>query len=229
MRNWICEEFDLMDYRAAWELQLKLVAERKSGSIPDTLLLLEHPPVFTLGRRGGRENLRVSESFLETSGIPVIQIERGGNITFHGPGQIVGYPIVNLQEARLGVTDYVERLEEVMILTAADFGISAGRNPINRGVWIGDKKVGSIGIAVRRSIAFHGFALNVNISSEPFGWINPCGLQGIGVTTLKQAGSREVSMRFARESVKRHIAEVFGVKLIMTVFQTCEVSEISQV
>ncbi len=213
----LCEEFDLMDYRAAWELQLELAAERKSGRIPDTLLLLEHPPVFTLGRRGGRENLRVSESFLEASGIPVIQIERGGNITFHGPGQIVGYPIVNLQSARLGVTDYVEKLEEVMIRTAADFGVEAGRNPINRGVWVGKLKLGSIGIAVRRGITFHGFALNVNISLEPFGWINPCGLQGIGVTALKQAGSREISMTDARESVKRHIGEVFGVKLIMTV------------
>ncbi len=210
---WLCEEFDLMDYREAWELQLQRVAERREDLIPDSLLLLEHPPVFTLGRRGGKENLRVSESFLETSGIPVIQIERGGNITFHGPGQIVGYPIVNLHKAKLGVTDYVEKLEEVMICTAADFGVIAGRNPINRGVWTGKLKLGSIGIAVRRGITFHGFALNVNISPEPFGWIHPCGLEGIRVTTLEQELSRKVSMAQARESVKRHIEAVFGVKL----------------
>jgi lipoate-protein ligase B len=196
------------------DLQLALVDARRTGLCPsDVLLLLEHFPVFTLGRRGGLDNLRVSESFLEKSGIPVIQAERGGNITYHGPGQIVGYPILDLHAAKLSVTAYVENLEEVMIRTAADFGVKAERNPANRGVWVGNNKLGSIGIAVRRGICFHGFALNANPSTEPFGWINPCGLHGVGMTTLERECQQKISVSAVQEALKGHIESVFGVRL----------------
>ncbi len=133
LETWLCVELPAIEYAEAWELQLELVAARKDGRLErDVVLLLEHPPVFTLGRRGGLENLTVSQAFLEKSGFPVFHAERGGNITFHGPGQLVGYPIINLQGSRLSVTDYVEKLEEVMIGTAADFGVQAKRNPMNR-------------------------------------------------------------------------------------------------
>ncbi len=215
--RWLCIDLPAMGYREAWNLQTDLVAARKDKIIDtNVILLLEHPPVFTVGRRGGLNNLAVSEDFLKKTGIPVIQVERGGNITFHGPGQLVMYPIINLQVARLSVVDYVEYLEEVMIRTAADWGINAERNSINRGVWVGKNKLGSIGIAIRRGICFHGIAFNINLSLKPFGWMNPCGLPDIGMTSMERELSRNVSVNEVRESVKRHVAAVFGVELVMT-------------
>ncbi len=216
-KRWLCIEFPAIEYREAWNLQSNLVAARKDKSIDtDIILLLEHPPVFTLGRRGGFSNLTVSPAFLEKAGIPVIHVERGGNITFHGPGQLVVYPIIDLRLVRMRVVDYVQNLEEVMIRAAADWGIKAERNPINRGVWVDNNKLGSIGIAIRRGICFHGIAFNVNLSLKPFGWINPCGLQDIGITSMEKELSHKVSMNQVRETVKSHIEAVFEVELIIT-------------
>ena len=213
----LCVELPIIEYKEVLALQRNLVAARNNKILDtDILLLLEHLPVFTLGRRGGLENLTVSRAFLEKSGIPVIQVERGGNITFHGPGQLVGYPIIDLKGARLKLIDYVEGLEEVMIRTAGDWGIIAERNPMNRGVWVSNSKLGSIGITVRRGVAFHGFAFNVNISLKPFGWINPCGLQGIGVTSMKRELSQKISINQVRKAIKRHIKTVFGIELVKT-------------
>jgi len=214
-KKWFLTELPVIDYGEAWDLQLGLVDKRKIGVIDtDIVLMLEHPRVFTLGRRGGIENLTVSKDFLEKEKVSVIQVERGGDITFHGPGQIVAYPILDLNKARLGVTDYVELLEEVMIRTAADWSVIAERNPINRGVWVGLKKLGSIGIAVRKGISFHGMALNANLSLTPFSWINPCGLEGVAVTSLEQEVAQKVSMDQVRQRIKRHIETVFGVALV---------------
>ena len=216
-KRWLCIELPAVEYREAWNLQSNLVAARKDKIIDtNIILLLEHPPVFTLGRRGGLNNMTVSPDFLEKAGIPVIQVERGGNITFHGPGQLVVYPIIDLRVAGMNVVDYVQNLEEVMIRVAADWGIKAERNPINRGAWVDNNKLGSIGIAIRRGICFHGIALNVNLSLKPFGWINPCGLQDIGMTSMEKELSRKVSMNQVRETVKRHIQRVFAVELVLT-------------
>ena len=216
-KRWLCIELPATGYREAWNLQSQLVAARKDKIIDtNVVLLLEHPPVFTLGRRGGLNNLAVSADFLKKAGIPVIQVERGGSITFHGPGQLVMYPIIDLRVARLAVSDYVENLEEVMIRAALDWEIKTERNPINRGIWVGNNKLGSVGIAIRRGVCFHGLAFNVNLSLKPFGWINPCGLQDIGTTSMERELSRKVSMNQVRESVKRHVEAVFGVELIMT-------------
>jgi lipoate-protein ligase B len=223
-RTWFWLDLPFLDYAEAWQLQIKLVGARKSALIgADIFLLLEHPPVFTLGRRGGRENLKVSENFLEQSGIPIVHVERGGNITFHGPGQLVGYGIVDLQAAGLSVIDYVSGLEEVMIRTAAEWGVISERNALNRGVWVGASKLGSVGIAVRRGITFHGFAFNVKVSLEPFGWINPCGLKGVGVTSLARELAREVSLVEVRRSLKRNLESVFRMKLV-----PAELSEIER-
>lgn len=216
-KRWLCIDIPAMGYGEAWNLQGRLVAARKDKTIDtDVILFLEHPPVFTLGNRGGLNNLTVSESFLEKAGIPVIQVERGGDITFHGPGQLVVYPIIDLRRARLTVVDYIENLEQVMIRAVADWGINAVRHPMNRGVWVGNNKLGSIGIAIRRGIAFHGMALNVNLSLRPFGWINPCGLQDTRMTSMEQELSRKVLMNQVRQSVKYHLKAVFGVDLVMT-------------
>jgi len=216
-KRWFCVNLPATGYREAWNLQGQLVTARKDKIIDtNVVLLLEHPPVFTLGRRGGLNNLTVSADFLEKAGIPVIQVERGGDITFHGPGQLVMYPVIDLNVARLRVIDYVENLEEVMIRAALDWGIKAERNPINRGVWVGNKKLGSIGVAIRRGICFHGMAFNVNLSLKPFGWINPCGLQDTGTTSMERELSCKVSMNQVRETVKRHLEAVFGVELVIT-------------
>jgi lipoate-protein ligase B len=216
-KRWLCIELPTTEYREAWSLQSDLVAARKDKSIEtDVVLLLEHLPVFTIGNNGGLKNLTVSKKSLGKAGISLIRVERGGDITFHGPGQLVIYPIVDLHTARLSVLDYIEELEEVMISVSQDWGIRAQRNPTNRGVWVGKNKLGSVGIAIRRGISFHGMALNVNLSLEPFGWINPCGLQEIAMTSMEQELSHRVSMNQVREAIRRHLEAVFGVELVIT-------------
>jgi len=226
-KRWFCIELPATEYKEAWHLQSNLVDAKYNKIFHENIvLLLEHPPVFTLGRRGGLNNLSVSENFLEKAVIPVIQVERGGNITFHGPGQLVMYPIIDLQVAKLRVVDYVENLEEVMIRTAADWGIKAVRNPINRGVWVGNNKLGSIGIAIRRGICFHGMAFNVNISLEPFEWITPCGLHDRGITSVERELSHKLSMSQVRETVKHHLEAVFGVALMMTSLEKLKIDDL---
>ena len=213
-QTWLCLELDRIGYGDAHELQLDLVDARKRGALRrDILLVLEHPPVFTLGRRGGLENLLVSRTFLSESGIDVVQAERGGNITYHGPGQLVAYPICDLQSLHLSVTDFVYRLEEIMIRTCGDWGIRGSRNPLNRGAWVGNNKLGSVGIAVRKGISYHGLALNAVTSLEPYGWINPCGLQHVGVTSMQMETDRTVEMEEVRRSFKRYFSEVFDISL----------------
>jgi len=213
-RTWYFVDLGVIPYIDAWDLQLRLVAARSQGRLSaDVLLFLEHPPVFTLGRRGGRENLLVSEAWLGQSGIAVVQIERGGNITYHGPGQLVVYPIVHLPSVGLGVVDLVDRLEDVMIRTGADWGVPAGRNPLNRGAWVGMKKIGSIGIAVRRGVSFHGLALNVNLDLKPFGWIQPCGLEGVGVTSIQAEAGKPVDIADVKRVMQAHIEAVFQAEL----------------
>jgi len=226
-KRWFCIELPVTEYKEAWQLQSNLVAAKYHKTThKNVVLLLEHPPVFTLGRRGGLNNLRVSDNFLEKADIPVIQVERGGNITFHGPGQLVVYPIIHLQAAKLSVVHYVENLEEVMIRTAADWGITAVRNPINRGVWVGNRKLGSIGIAIRRGICFHGMALNVNTSLEPFQWITPCGLEDTEITSMETEHCGNVSMKQVSERVKHHFESVFGVELIMTSLEKLKIDDL---
>ena len=214
-KTWLSIDFDRIDYRKAWELQSDLIIARKERILQnDIVLFLEHSAVFTLGRRGGRECMLVSEEFLENAGVQVIQVERGGNITFHGPGQLVVYPIVNLQAAGIKVVDFVTGLEEVMLRTAENWGIAAQRSAANRGIWVGPNKMGSIGIAVRRGISFHGLALNIDTDLTPFSWIQPCGLQNVAMTTMQQETAQTFSMQQVREVLKRQFETVFGIKFV---------------
>lgn len=213
-KTWLVADLPVMAYADVWELQIRLVEARHTASITsEILLLLEHLPVFTLGRRGGRDNLKVSAGVLEAAQIPIFHIERGGDITFHGPGQLVGYGIIHLPSAGLSVSDYVTGLEEVMIRTAACWGVEAGRSPRNRGVWVGGRKLGSVGVAVRRGVAFHGFALNVNVALEPFCWIHPCGLKGVEMTSLERQLTRSLPIEEVRETLKVRVQSVFGINL----------------
>ena len=169
--------------------------------------------MFTLGRRGGLDNLVVSEAFLKKSGIPVVHVERGGYITYHGPGQLVVYPIINLQARRIGVNEFVEAMEEVMLRTVGAWGLSANRNPMNRGIWIGNKKMGSIGIALRKGISFHGLALNVNLELTPFTWIQPCGLENVTMTSMQQELNKAVTMGQVSNALAHQFESVFGIEL----------------
>lgn len=213
-RTWYLIDLGLMDYQKAWTLQTDLVAARHSAGIDrDIILMVEHPAVFTLGRRGGREHLLISENRLEHAGIPIVQVERGGKITYHAPGQLVVYPILNLAQSGLGVADYVNALEEVMIRTCAAWDVSAERNEVNRGIWVGKKKIGSIGIAVRRDISFHGMALNVAPDLDPFCWVEPCGLEGVSMTSMQQELDKPVAVHQVKASIIDEFSAVFGVSL----------------
>ncbi len=211
MKNSEIVHLGTMDYCRALALQEKIVAEKKARTQEkDLILVLEHPAVFTLGRHGGRENLMVSEAFLKEQGVPVVQTGRGGNITFHGPGQLVVYPIMDLNRAGMGVAAFVQQLEEIMIHTAADAGVIAHRSEMNHGIWVGNRKLGSIGLSVTRGISFHGVALNVNPDLTPFSWINPCGLAGISMTSLetelrKTEPTATVSMEGVKSSLIHHL------------------------
>ena len=199
-------------YGEALDLQYRLAAEVRSENKAGIVLFLEHAPVFTLGKRGGCENLTVSDEFLDRNGVAVFQTERGGNITYHGPGQLVVYPIINMKATGLGVADYVDHLEEIMLRTASDWNIRAERDKRNRGVWIGNDKLGSIGIAVKRGVALHGLALNVTTDLTPFSWINPCGMSDVGITSLAGAGAAEVTVERVREQLAAHMAAVFNIR-----------------
>jgi lipoate-protein ligase B len=214
-KNWRLIELPVMDYLATWNLQHSLVAARFSGELDsDVVISVQHHPVFTLGRRGGRESIKVTERFLEESGIAVMQTERGGSVTFHGPGQLVVYPIICLAKAGLSADEYISGLEEAMIGVAGEWGIPAERNSLNRGVWAGGKKLGSIGVAIRRGITFHGLALNANVSLEPFEWVDPCGLKGASMTSMQQELSRELPLDNVKEALLRQLERVFEVQIV---------------
>jgi lipoyl(octanoyl) transferase len=210
-RSWLLVELPVVDYRELLALQHGLVDAKAGGTLTnDLLLVLEHHPVFTLGRRGIRSGLLVRDDFLAARGIEVIHVERGGDVTYHGPGQVVAYPIADLKANGWKVAAFVDALEEIMIRTAARWGIRAARNPNNRGVWVAGKKLGSVGIAVRREISFHGLALNVDLDLRPFTWINPCGLAGCRMTSLKEETEEHVPMGDVREALALDAQALFG-------------------
>jgi lipoyl(octanoyl) transferase len=206
----------LIGYEEALAVQRGLVEERRAGNVPDLLLLLEHPPVITLGVRSeiARANVVASSEHLADLGIEVLETGRGGDVTYHGPGQIVGYPILDLRPDRCDVHKYVRDLEEVMIRTCDDYGVSAGRIAGLTGTWIGTEKIGAIGIRISRWITSHGFAFNVRTNLDHFGLIVPCGISDHGVTSLEKVTGRAMSIRDVEDAIVRRFAEVFGRRAI---------------
>ena len=196
----------LTPYEKVYDLQRAAVAARISGRLAaELVILVEHPSVFTLGRRGGLKNLTVDPAFVAHKGIRTLPTERGGSITYHGPGQLLAYPIFNISAARISVVDYVAALETAMVRTAGHWGVAAKGNPAIRGAWVGRRKLGSIGITVRQGVAFHGLALNVNTDLTPFAWIDPCGIKDCEITSLAREVGRKVSMHQARDQMQRHL------------------------
>lgn len=211
MRTLEIRRLGLMPYGEALVLQRSLVEQRRAGTVGDVLLLVEHPAVLTLGVRGdgGRSHILASDADLSARHIDVFEAGRGGDVTYHGPGQIVGYPIIDLNPDRRDVHKYVRDIEEVLIRVAADYGIQAGRIPGLTGVWVGDEKLAAIGVRIQRWITSHGFALNHTTDLSHFSLIVPCGIQDRGVTSLEKLGCTaprdEVEARIASR-----FAEVFG-------------------
>jgi lipoyl(octanoyl) transferase len=197
-------------YGEALDLQKALVEERRAGSVPDLLLLLQHPPVITLGvRRDSRSHVIASDGQLAMRGVEVHEAGRGGDVTYHGPGQIVGYPILDLRPDRCDVHRYVRDLEEVMIRVCADYGVAAHRVDGLTGAWVGTAKIGAIGVRISRWITSHGFAFNVNTRLEDFQLIVPCGIADRGVTSLRQLLAKELSIEEVEGRFIRRFAEVF--------------------
>jgi lipoyl(octanoyl) transferase len=203
-------------YQEALVLQRALVEERRAEKVPDLLLLLQHPPVITLGVKGdgGRSNIVASPERLAELGVEVSETGRGGDVTYHGPGQIVGYPILDLRPDRCDVHRYVRDVEEVMIRVCADYGIGAGRIKGLTGTWVGGDKIGAIGIRISRWITSHGFAFNANTNLDHFRLIVPCGITDGGVTSLAQLTGKAIPIGEVEDRLVRHFCEVFEREVI---------------
>ena len=209
-RSLSVQRLGLVDYAESLDLQGKLVEDRRAGHIGDTLLLVEHPPVITLGvkTRRGPTHIVASRELLASHGVSVYETGRGGDVTYHGPGQLVGYPILDLKPDRCDVHRYVRDLEEVLIRTAADFGVRATRVPGLTGVWVGNDKLAAIGVRIARWITSHGFALNVATKLEDFSLIVPCGIHDRGVTSLARLGA-SVTVAEVEDSIVERFCDVF--------------------
>ncbi len=223
-------------YGAGLELQARLVELRKAGAIGDVLVMLEHPPVLTLGRAmgrkdGGRENLLLTEEELAARGVELVETNRGGDVTYHGPGQLVGYPIFDLRgplrtaDKRLGPVDFVRQMEEALIRTMADYGVAAQRVPGRTGVWtqpngsVLERKIAAIGIHVSAGVTSHGFALNVTTDLKDFAWIVPCGISDRGVTSLELESPNtdpetDLTLETAAQRVARQFGHVFHAQML---------------
>jgi lipoyl(octanoyl) transferase len=231
-RSVLFRDLGLIDYKEAWDLQeeslTSVVREKldagkaaKEGFMPgdQVVFFCEHPHVYTLGKSGQNRNLLIPDAFLEKINASFYRIDRGGDITYHGPGQIVGYPIVDLEALHIKVKDYVSGLEEMVIRTLADYGIEAGRLEGSTGVWMDvglpgkTRKICAIGVRVSRYVTMHGFALNVNTDLRYFQYINPCGFTDKGVTSMQQESGRTLDMDEVRENLKETFTEVFEVEL----------------
>ncbi|MHC1737123.1 MAG: lipoyl(octanoyl) transferase LipB [Ignavibacteriaceae bacterium] len=211
MREILYCDQGILDYKEAWDIQSKIHAKRVANRIPDLLFLLEHPNTYTLGKIAKKEHLIGSKEYLADRGISVYEIDRGGDITYHGPGQLVGYPIISLTDWVQDSHKYLRALEEVIILTCNYFNLEAGRNEKHTGVWIGDSKIAAIGIKISRWVTMHGFAFNINTDLSLFNGIIPCGISDKGVTSLrKEMKVGQVDMGLVKEVVLRNFQKVFN-------------------
>lgn len=212
--EWRLLRLGIVDYETAHDLQKKILQERIDGKCPDHLILLQHNPVITIGRSGDNKNILVPKALLESFGITVHEIERGGDVTYHGPGQLTGYPIIDLRSYQKDVHWYLRQLEEVIIRFLSDYNIAGKRVSGYTGVWVGDEKIAAIGVAVKRWVTYHGFALNVNPDLSHFKLINPCGITDKEVTSIVKILGHDVSMEEVEDKVVSAFAEVFSVEIL---------------
>jgi len=202
-------ELGLTKYQEAYQLQKTLQLQRVEGEISDLLLLLEHPPTITIGKSGTLDNILVSGDKLSQQGISLFFIDRGGDVTYHGPGQLVGYPIVDLKQREKDLHCYIKNLEEVILRTLKDFSINGDRDERHPGVWINEEEIAAIGLSVRKWVSMHGFALNINTDLEHFSFINPCGFSNRRATSMSKILGRDVPMEEVTKSLISHFYNVF--------------------
>jgi lipoyl(octanoyl) transferase len=207
------EHLGTIGYAAGLEIQRQRVAARKAGAIPDTLLLLEHPHVYTLGRNAREGNLLVSRERLAALGAELFETNRGGDVTYHGPGQLVGYPILDLTKHKRDLAWFMRSIEQVLIDTAGDFGVRAERLPGCTGVWVADAKLAAMGVHVSRWVTSHGFALNVSTDLSYFDHIIPCGIRNKQVTSLEKLLGRRVEINAVAERVVEHFGRIFELEM----------------
>ncbi|HZK35212.1 MAG TPA: lipoyl(octanoyl) transferase LipB [Bacillota bacterium] len=208
-------DLGMVDYMEAFDLQKQLLSLRQEDRIGDLLLLLEHPPVLTLGRSASRENLVISQKELEARGANIYNVNRGGDITYHGPGQLVGYPIIKLSSLGRDIRIFVSKLEQVFInLLWEEYGVTASRDQGHTGVWIGDDKITAIGLAVKRWVTMHGFAFNVSTDLSHFDWIVPCGIRDKGVSSLELLLNKTPDMDEVKRQVAKYFAKVYSFKIV---------------
>ena len=202
-------DLGLMDYKEAWDLQRDLWSRRIKGELPDLLLFLEHPHVITLGRRGNRSYLIASQEVLDAMAIPIYHVERGGDVTYHGPGQLVVYPILDLRGYGYRIIRYVDQLEEVILRTLKDFGMEGEKDSLNRGVWVNGEKIASLGVTIKRWVSFHGLAVNYETDLSYFDLIHPCGLVGKKMTSMEKILGEKVPRESLIERIRLHFKEIF--------------------
>jgi lipoyl(octanoyl) transferase len=203
------------DYQTAYDIQLDLVSMRQKGEIEDTLILVEHPAVITLGKSAEDSHVLFAEEYLKSQGIEIHRIERGGDVTYHGPGQIVGYPIFDIKHGGIGIRPFVENLEQLFIqLLKEQYGIPAGKDPVHTGVWVGESKITAIGLAVKRGVTMHGFAFNVNTQMSHFQLIVPCGIADRGVTSLEVLTGTTQDFASVTDLVAAYFCRMFGFEAI---------------
>jgi lipoate-protein ligase B len=202
-------DLGLMDYKKAWDLQHDLWSRRVKRELPDLLLFLEHPHVITLGRRGNRSYLIASQEVLDAMAIPIYHVERGGDVTYHGPGQLVVYPILDLKGYGYRLIRYVDQLEEVVLRTLKDFGMEGKKDSLNRGVWVNGEKIASLGVTIKRWVSFHGLAINYETDLSHFDLIHPCGLVGKKMTSMEKILGEKVPRESLIERIVVHFKEVF--------------------
>jgi lipoate-protein ligase B len=202
-------DLGLMDYKEAWDLQRDLWSRRVKGELPDLLLFLEHPHVITLGRRGNRSYLIASQEVLDAMTIPIYHVERGGDVTYHGPGQLVVYPILDLRGYGYRLIRYVDQLEEVILRTLKDFGMEGKKDSLNRGVWVNGEKIASLGVTIKRWVSFHGLAVNYETDLSYFDLIHPCGLVGKKMTSMEKILGENVPRESLIERIRLHFKEIF--------------------
>ena len=208
-------DLGLVPFQQAWDLQKWLVDQKKTDPLfPEFLILLEHPPVLTLGRWGKTENVLIDPDRLRRLGIDLVRCERGGQVTYHGPGQLIGYPVLNLKSLHLGIREYVFLLEEVLIGLLAGYDLTAARKAGYPGVWVDQEKIASLGLSVQEGIAFHGFALNYGVDLEPFHWIVPCGLSGVQMTSMERLKGKPIESQGLRRRLSGRFEEIFNIKLV---------------
>jgi len=211
----LCTVYQLgvIGYSQAYHLQRELLRQRVNDEITDTLLLLEHPPTITIGKSGKLENVLASQAQLATEGVSLFFVDRGGDVTYHGPGQLVAYPIIDLRQRGRDAHQYVRDLEEVIIRTLNDFGIKGCRDRNHAGVWVRGKEVAAIGLRISRWVSMHGFALNANTELEHFSLINPCGFSDRKATSISKLLSQDILTETVTEGLLAHFSRVFDSRL----------------